>query len=337
MILASRSVQYIIILMSILVLLVVIVVVTRPSLESAGVAKMTHVSQYKQIPVVQDYFCKGWDYRARNNEEQIVVCLDDIQGDLPRQVCRVACAVSLSAHYGYRPPFILVRTGRVPDCVVMNRHEKIPETIQDIFPMLNVLSISPGTKFESMFPGCQILKGDVRRDTSGFVEVDSIRSNTALIVGDWESWKYTDDYLSAVFGILEYHPSIYHHLLKTYPFFLDRSKPWNAIVLGKTRPDPHYLNEFAKRSPRTILFTDLPDFKLGEFTAEVFVLTQEPFQLVSYMAGLVGELLIDDEVSSWWAGIHATHRGRNVYHLPSDRAGAHYHHPRWMNIAEIIE
>jgi hypothetical protein len=67
------------------------------------------------------------------------------------------------------------------------------------------------------------------------------------------------------------------------------------------------------------------------------VLTQEPFHLVSYFAGLVGELLIDDEISSWWAGIHATHRGRNVYYIPSDRTGSHFHHPRWMNITEIVE
>jgi hypothetical protein len=313
------------------------IVVTQPSLEGARSMSQNSIMQYKRIPVVQDYFCKGWDHRARNNEEQIVVCLDDIQGDLPRQIIRVSCSIALSAHYGYRPPFILVRTDRKPDCIVHNRHEKIPENIQDIFPMLNVLSLSPQTDIEKMFPYAQIIRGDVRRESKEFVEIDAIKSKTAILTGDWVSWKYTDDYLTATFGILEYHPSIYHHLLKTYPFFLDRSKPWNAIVLGKSRPDPHILNEFAKRSPRTVLFTQNPDFNLNEFTQDVFVLTQEPFQLVSYFAGLVGELLIDDDLGSWWSGLHATHRGRNVYYLPSENTGPHFYHPRWISITDVVE
>lgn len=337
MILTSRSVQYIVVLMSILLFLTIIIVVTRPSLEGASKMSQNTLSQFKRVPVVQDFFCKGWDHRARNNEEQVVVLLDDIQGDLPKQVIRVACAVAISAHHGYRPPFVMVRADRKKDCVVHNRHEKIPELIQDIFPMLNVLSVSSGVSIEKMFPSSQCMRGCVKKNTIEFVEMQAVRENTVIVSGDWVSWKYFDDYLSSIFGILEYHPSIYHHILKTYPFLMDRSKPWNAIVLGKSRPDPHILNEFAKRSPRTILFTELPDLNLTEFTQNVFVLTQEPFHIVSYFAGLVGELLIDDDLASWWAGMHATYRERNVYYIPSDETGPHYHHPRWMNISEIME
>lgn len=203
--------------------------------------------------------------------------------------------------------------------------------------MLNILSVSPSISVDKIFPMSQTLEGKVSRTTVEFTEMECIRSHTAIVTGDWISWKYMDDYMSSIFGVLEYHPSIYHHILKTYPFLMDRSKPWNGIILGKTRPEPRILNEFAKRSRRTILFTDLPDLNLSEFTQDVFVLSQEPFHVVSYFAGLVGELLIDSEISSWWSGMHATYRERNVYYIPSDEVGPHYYHPRWMDITEIIE
>lgn len=92
----------------------------------------------RPMPVVEDYFSKGWDFRARNVEEQVIVVTTK-EETFESKLFKIGSAVNLCAHLGYAPPLVLVNSERETDSEIPVTYRDIPELIQDIFPKLRVL------------------------------------------------------------------------------------------------------------------------------------------------------------------------------------------------------
>lgn len=321
------SSTYVILLIAVMVMLVVAILLTNPDLSVASISKLMLDTQSsssrisKPIPTVGDYFCKGWDFRARNNEEQILVPLDSKQ-TFAQKLFTIGTSIALSAHLGYRPPFIFVDSNRAPDTIVNDKNELVPNLIQDIFPNLNVISL-PDLKSLS-------LSGQVIEAGSSFQEIPEISSPTVIMRGCWKSWKYMDDYLKSVFQTLEFHPAIYHHLLKTYPFIMDRKKPWKGIYVKRYTPEmKDYIRAFA--DTQTIMFTPDRTINASDLPTNLIIVTEEVFQVAMYASAFLQSTLIDLSDEGWWIGLHGMFRNKVIKYIPgvNDVDFDNFIHPRW--------
>lgn len=305
----------------------------------------------RPMPVVEDYYAKGWDFRARNVEEQVIV-ITDANETFGKKLFKIGSAINLCAHMGHAPPLILVDSGRVTDARIPENHRDIPELIQDLFPKLRVLSIpDPQLFVDEFFPNATHVRGKMKRtstDVSDFIEFPTLDSSTIVISGSWESWEYVDDYRTSLFEQLEFHPVIYHYCRKTYPSFFDRRTPARGVFLGNVNSLYHSaeeINRFVSRSQgsneKIILF--LPESQqpltdealnnvLGD-TDKVVVVVGECEQIQIYLGVFCRELLIDLTDLGWWVGFHALHRGRHVHRVTSEEAiplMSHYSHPSFL-------
>lgn len=310
-------------------MLVATILLTNPDLSVAGISKLMVNSQtteinsriQKPIPTVGDYFCKGWDFRARNGEEQILVPLDT-QQSFAQKLFTIGTSVALAAHLGYRPPFIFMESGRHPDTNVNDNNELVPSLIQDIFPNLNIISIQDMKKLN--------LTGQLIQSEDSFREIPEITSPTVIIKGCWKSWKYMDDYLKSVFKTLEFHPAIYHHLIKTYPFIMDRKDPWKGIYVKKYTPEMRdYIRAFCDIN--TIMFTPDRNLDASELPSNMIIVTEEVFQVVMYASAFLHSTLIDLSDEGWWIGLHGMFRNKAVKYIPgtNDVDFDNFIHPRW--------
>lgn len=290
----------------------------------------------KNIPVVENYYAKNWDYRARNGNEQILVIAHGGEA-LEKLMFRISCSLALAAHMGFAPPLILVESGRLTDSPASARD--VPELIQDIFPKLRVISLpSPRAFVQTHFPDAMFIRGSIERDNRGpFAEFPPINSSTIVIDGDWESWKYTEDYKQAIFDHLEFHPMMYHYSRKTYPVLYDRKTPVRGIVLGKEIGNSkdeteaevrEFLNRNRLPNEKIMVFSEKPIQNPEIFGEGALIVHGECPQVVIYSSVFCRELLIDSSLLGWWAGMHAYYRGREIRWMGSDE-GEHFLSPHW--------
>ena len=362
----SRRISTWSILILILSFLVIVLILTNPSMVEAWVKKTgsllikgEEVKKVQEVqaertprpmPVVEDYFSKGWDFRARNVEEQVIV-VTTIEESFESKLFKIASGINLCAHLGFAPPTVLVDSFRTTDAEIPDTYRDIPELIQDIFPKLKVLSVpKPDLFVKTFFTNARIMDGKMRResvDPSDFGEFPKIDASTIVITGSWESWEYVDDYRSAVFDQLEFHPVIYHHCRKTYPVLFDRRIPTRGIFLGDISSlNPEDIKKFISRNPsdneRIVVFLPEQPKEEGvlkeifgeDYESKVLVVVGECKQVQIYLGVFCRELLIDLTNFGWWVGFHAFFRGRTVYYtgaIDSIPLIDHYNHPGFRN------
>lgn len=282
----------------------------------------------RPMPVVENFYAQGWDFRARNNEEQIFV-LTHPNETLETKLFRIGASLNLSAHLGYAPPTIVVQTGRITDSRIPETYRDIPEILQDIFPRLRVISVKDIKGFVSSLPEATILKGDMRMhlETSHyFQDFPSVHSTTIVFDGDWESWMFLDDYRKGMFEHLEFHPIIYHHCRKTYPQLFDRKTPTKGIFINRLENIcVHELKTFVERNKlpgeKILMFIPQPlgnkilQTIFGEdYESHVSIVVGECDHVQMYLGVFCRELLIDVSQLGWWVGFHALFRGKTVYY-----------------------
>lgn len=318
------------------VILVVLVLTNATTFSALGL-KRSSVALVerppKSIPVVESYYGKNWDYRARNGDEQVLV-IGNSGESFEKMLFRISCSLALCAHMGYAPPLIIVETNRVSDSP--SSAKDVPELIQDIFPKLRVLGVSSPVSFvKTNFPNAMQIQGSTQRDSHGsFAEFPPIKTSTVVITGDWESWKYTEDYKQVIFDHLEFHPMLYHYSRKTYPVLYDRKSPARGIVLGGILGDGmgDEVREFLTRNrfpnEKIVVFTEKPVENPELFGEGALIVQGECPQVIIYASVFCRELLIDSSLLGWWAGMHAYYRGREVYYMSSDE-GEHFLSPHW--------
>ena len=349
-------------LMITLVFLIIVLILTNPSMveslikkSGALLIKGEDVKQVQEVqveriprpmPVVEDYFSKGWDFRARNIEEQVIVSTSNDE-TFESKLFKIASGINLCAHLGFAPPLVLVDSNRTTDTEIPDTYRDIPELLQDIFPKLKVLSVpKPDLFIKTFFTNAMILEGKMRRESteaSDFGEFPKIDASTIILTGHWESWEYVDDYRSAVFDQLEFHPVIYHHCRKTYPVLFDRRIPTRGIFLGDINSlNPEEIKKFVSRNSidneRIVVF--LPEQPKDEgilkeifgegYESKVLVVVGECKHVQIYLGVFCRELLIDLTNFGWWVGFHAFFRGRVVYYTGSTESISlieHYNHP----------
>lgn len=304
------------------------------------------------MPVVEDYYSKGWDFRARNLEEQIIVITSRTES-FEAKLFKISAAVNLCAHLGYPPPAILVDSERITDSEVPESCNDIPELIQDIFPKLRVLSMSEPELFvNEYYPDAMVLDGAMRRestDTADFKDFPALNSSTIIFKGSWESWEYVDDYRPAVFEQLEFHPVIYHYSRKNYPMMFDRRTPVRGIFIGDNNNiDVESIRRYLDRAPieneKIVMYCkedpseDLLKELFGEhYPNRTLIVTGECHQVQIYIGMFCRELLIDLTNLGWWVGFQAVHRGKTVYYIDNERVTnsipliTHYAHPSFLS------
>jgi hypothetical protein len=318
-----------------LIVLIAIIILSATLTGSGGLAARlsTGVSrQGKNIPVVEDYYAKNWDYRARNGNDQVIVIAH--AGEVfEKLLFRISCAVALCAHMGFAPPLVVTQSSRSTDCPAIAR--EVPELIQDIFPRLRVLNVaSPDSFAKTAFPGSMHVRGEITRaGRFEFLEFPKITSPTIVLEGDWESWKYTEDYRVSVFESLEFHPAIYHYARKTYPLLFDRKSPVSGIVLGngvRENWEGEIRGFLKSRTPgeRLLVFGSgqVPDPSM--FGENATIVSGETSQVIIYVAAFFKVVLIDPSLTGWWAGMHAYYRGKNVSYITDDES-EHFLSPHW--------
>lgn len=316
-------------------LILALVLTNTHSLTALGKRRSAIVERAKKtIPVVENYYSKNWDFRARHGDDQILVIAQ--KGEpLEEFLFRISCSIALAAHMGYSPPLVLVDSTRETDSP--SAAKDIPELIQDIFPKLRVMGIPAPSRFvRTQFPEAMFVRGSVKRNgQEAFEEFPEITSRTIVIEGDWESWKYTEDYRQAVFDHLEFHPMIYHYSRKTYPSIHDRKNPVRGIVLGgefRGEENEAEVRDFVERArtsgEKIIVFSKNPLEKPEIFGENTLVVQGECPQVVIYVAVFCRELLIDSSLLGWWAGMHAYYRGREVSWMGGDES-EHFFSPHW--------
>lgn len=344
--------------------LVVVVLLLSPSVNqfSLGVKRIQggerteEIEEYearspRPMPVVEDYFAKGWDFRARNTEEQVLV-ITTLEDSFESKLFKISSAVNLCAHLGYAPPIVFVDSRRVTDSEVPVTCQDLPELIQDIFPKLRVVSVpQPEKNLDGVFPRAMRLQGRFRRESSNredFSVFPKLESPTIILSGSWESWEYVDDYRPAVFEQLEFHPVIYHHCRKTYPMLFDRRTPVRGVFLGGISGLPvEDIRRFILRSPidneRIVVFVDRDIDLEGtpgwhaleeEFKHRTLFISGEPKHVQIYLGVFCKELLIDLTGIGWWVGFHGVYRGKPVYYVEPGNVIPlleHYLHPAFRS------
>jgi len=321
-------------------LLILLTVVFTNQVSLAGLNRRSHspLSRIqKNIPVVEDYYAKNWDFRARNATDHVFV-LSPPGEPLEKFLFRMACSIALSAHMGFPPPIAVLSSGRVSDSATSARD--IPELINEIFPRLRVLSVpDPKAFIASTYPEAMIIRGSISRETRDmFVEFPEIKSPIVVLEGDWESWKYTEDYRSSIFEHLEFHPSLYHYVRKTYPVLCDRRSPVRGVILnGVGETTVGEIQRFISRNKLTnekiIIFDrggSLGESDVASLGGATLVVSGECSHAIIYLSVFCRELLIDSSLTGWWAGMHAFYRGRTVYCMTSDES-EHFMSPHWLS------
>jgi hypothetical protein len=296
------------------------------SVQSAQVSLRTRSP--RPMPVVENFYAQGWDFRARNNEEQIFVLTHPTES-FETKLFRIGAALNLSAHLGYAPPTVVVSTGRFTDSDIPETYRDIPELIQDIFPRIRVISVQDMNRFVKSLPDATLLKGDMKMHcgTSHYLqEFPSVHSTTIIFDGDWESWMFLDDYRKGMFEHLEFHPIIYHHCRKTYPQLFDRKTPTKGIFINSLESIcVEEIKVFIHRNKvpgeKILMFIPQP---LGnkilttifgeDYENHVSIVVGECAHVQMYLGVFCRELLIDVSRLSWWVGFHAVFRGKPVYY-----------------------
>jgi hypothetical protein len=332
-------------LLSLLVLLAALVIITllmTPSIGQLEVksnpagnveeeAMVVEGRTPRPMPVVEEYFAKGWDFRARNTEEQVLV-VTTAEESFESKLFKIGSAINLCAHLGYAPPLVLVDALRTTDSEVPIACQDLPELLQDIFPRLRILSVpDPETHLSAIFPQAMRLQGSFRRESvqrEDFCVFPKLESSTIVVSGTWESWEYVDDYRPALFELLEFHPVIYHHCRKSYPVIFDRRTPVRGIFIGDAKNLPvEEIRRFIYRNPidneRVLVFLSR-DLDLekdsrwaeleSEFKNRALFVSGEPTHVQIYLGALCRELLVDLSTVGWWVGFHGIHRGKTVYY-----------------------
>jgi len=300
----------------------------------------------RPMPVVENFYAQGWDFRARNNEEQIFV-LTHSSETLETKLFRIGAAINLSSHLGYAPPTIVVEAGRLTDSPVPSTYRDMPELLQDIFPRLRIVSVENTTMFVNSLPSVTLVEGNMKmhsKDNLCFQEFPAIDTTTIVFDGDWESWKYLDDYRKAMFEHLEFHPIIYHHCRKTYPQLFDRKIVTRGIFIDDiSKICVDQIRTFIARSEspneRVLMFIPQPvgnkvlQSVFGpDYETRVSVVAGECKHVQIYLGVFCRELLIDVSSLGWWVGFHAHFRGKTVYYHREDELSLMDHaiYPEWI-------
>jgi hypothetical protein len=340
----------------VLVVLVTVAIYTSyPSLQQFGMKRNTFESQEplspRPMPVVENYFSTGWDFRARSLEEQVLVVTRDFE-TWDVKLFRIGAAVNLCAHLGYHPPTILVEQGRKDDIPAPSIYRDIPTRIQDIFPKLRVLSVDHIDKFlSSHLSNSMLVKGctDFGGHNPQVESFPEITSSTIIIDGHWESWECVDDYKTALFDQLEFHPVIYHHCRKTYPEFFDRRVFVKSVFCSNIDPlvasnIKNIITKNTTENQKVYIFTDhtveeklLTKWFGKGYNDKITIVVGECSQILMYLGVFCRELLIDLSPASWWIGFHATYRGRAVYYIPTDRVKEECVYPEWLPNKKYIK
>jgi hypothetical protein len=300
----------------------------------------------RPMPVVENYFAKGWDFRARNTEEQVLV-LTTAEETFESKLFKIGSAINLCAHLGYAPPLVVVDAARETDSEVPVTCQDLPELLQDIFPKLRVVSArDPEAALTKTFPKAMQLQGKFRResvDREDFCVFPKLDSSTIVVSGYWESWEYVDDYRTALFEHFEFHPVVYHHCRKAYPDLFDRRTPVRGVFIGGGSLPAEEIRKFVNRSPidneRVLVFLsrdlDLENDPCWgeleqEFKHKALFISGEPSHVQIYLGVFCKELLVDLSTLGWWVGFHGVHRGKTVYYAePGEEIPLieHYLHP----------
>lgn len=300
----------------------------------------------RPMPVVEDFYAKGWDFRARNNEEQVIVITRENES-FETKLFRIGAALNLCAHLGYQPPTIVVEFGRLTDSAIPDTYRDIPELLQDIFPRLRYISVSDVDRFvRESFPEATVMRGEMLLNSTSedaFKEFSQIVYQTVIVDGNWESWKYLDDYSKGMFEHLEFHPIIYHHCRKSYPQLFDRKKNTRGIFIDDVaKLDVAGLASFVKRRtadekvlmfvPREIGSNVLASVFGENYQSYVSIVVGECHHVQMYLGVFCKEILIDDSQLGWWVGFHASYRGKVVYYQRSEKITLTHHciHPSWL-------
>jgi hypothetical protein len=177
------------------------------------------------------------------------------------------------------------------------------------------------------------VRGEITRAGKfDFLEFPQITSTTIVLDGDWESWKYTEDYRASIFESLEFHPSIYHYARKTYPMLFDRKHAVTGVVVGDRIGEntETEIRDFlsSREHDRILVFATagVPDSL--EFGQNAVVVSGESSQVIIYLAAFFKSVLIDSSLLGWWAGMHAYFRGKSVTYI-SDNESEHFMSPHW--------
>jgi len=332
-----------------IVLFTVVIFTSYPSLHQAGLKKKNFEHQEaispRPMPVVENYFSTGWDFRARNLEEQVIVITRETE-TWDVKLFRIGAAVNLCAHLGYHPPTILVEQGRKDDIPAPSIYRDIPTRIQDIFPKLRVLSVENIDRFLStqvsdsmLVNGCT----DFGVHNSQIESFPEITSTTIIIDGHWESWECLDDYKTALFDQLEFHPVIYHHCRKSYPEFFDRRVFVKSVFCSTMDSNVadninRLISRNATENQKVYIFTgrNVDEHLLVEWFGEgykdkVTIVVGECSQVLMYLGVFCRELLIDLTPACWWIGFHGNYRGRTVYYIPTDKVNEVCVYPEWLS------
>ena len=314
-------------------LVLAVVLTNQVSLSGLGTRSHSPLSRIsKNIPIVENYYSRNWDYRARNSNDQVLV-LGRTGEPLEKFLFRISCALALCAHMGFAPPIVVVQESRITDCIAVAKD--VPELIQDIFPKLRVLSVGdPYTFARTNFREAMFVRGSIARDCSDeFIEFPNLTSPTVVLTGDWESWKYTEDYRTSIFEHLDFHPSIYHYVRKTYPQLFDRKSPCRGIVLGgvgdTTEEEVKIFMERNNAVKKLIVFVNDEVSNPEMFGESALVVNGESSHIIIYASAFFKDLLIDSSLTGWWAGMHSYYRGKNVYYTSSDES-EHFMSPHWI-------
>lgn len=324
---------------------ITVLVTTNVTVASIGVRGSKIASPERPpraVPIVADYFGKGWDFRARDLDNQVVVVTS--RGDSFEDILfRIACAVALCAHLGYRPPLVLLEENRDPDCPMGTLVTDVPERLHDIFPNLHVLITPDPHKVAKLaFPGAMNVHGSVGRNFTGsFVEFPNLQSRTVVIDGSWESWKYSDDYQLALFHVLEFHPMLYHHCRRSFPELFDKKGPIRGIFINdrETLADVETLRRSIDRyllykndsRQRSVFFVPEGAVIPPEvIPANATVFHGQASHVCMYASIFCRDVLVDLSPRGWWVASHAASRGRPVHCIPSDNVSTdHFVNPRW--------
>jgi hypothetical protein len=317
--------------------------------QSMSVQRLADTSIHRlprPMPVVENFYAQGWDFRARNNEEQIFVLTHALE-TLETKLFRIGAAINLSSHLGYAPPTIIVEAGRLTDSPIPSTYRDMPELLQDIFPRLRVVSVQNPKLFLSSLPSVTLVDGNMKmssRDGLCFREFPAIDTTTIVFDGDWESWKYLDDYRKAMFEHLEFHPIIYHHCRKTYPQLFDRKITTKGIFIQDiSQICAEQIQTFVRRTeaPNEKILMFIPE-PIGtkvlqtlfgpDYETHVSVVVGECTHVQIYLGVFCRELLIDVSSLGWWVGFHAHFRGKPVYYHQEDKISLidHAIHPGWL-------
>jgi len=343
-------------LITLVAILIVVVFSTSMSTssESMGVKTLSEpvtnqvVERYpRPMPVVGDFYSQGWDFRARNNEEQVIV-ITRSQEDFETKLFRIGAAINLCAHLGYAPPIILVESGRITDSAIPDTYRDMPELLQDIFPRLRFISVdNVDGGIKTLFKDSMVVKGSMKlfsEDRADFQEIPTTSCQTIVIDGSWESWVYLDDYRQSMFDHLEFHPIVYHHCRKTYPQLFVRKQLTRGIFIDNvSKIDIEEIRSFVNMSTdlndKLLMFIPQPigpkiiESIFGEdYKSRVSIVVGECKHVLIYLSIFCKDVLINLSRVNWWVGMHAIHRNKNVYYFGDEKVPLTdlCIHPLWM-------